>query len=181
MNIYFYILPRQVGKTGMAIAEFLKDMDNTLFVCCNMNMVTHIKQLLHLPPSKHNILSYRQLLTGGVKGKRINKIIFDEYLFMSAKDRKIIDANIIPCLESNGEILIYSTPNVLYDPNLYNLVKTYKKLGYSINKINTIVNKCKKINVYYEDIEELYYNYLTHPITKIISAYDSGHISPLLL
>ncbi len=169
-TIHFYITPRQIGKSTVQEYEFLKDPENTICIYANLEYAKSRKLYRFYPKQFH---SANQTF----RGFSANKIIIDEYLFFTLKQRKQL-YEIFPFItDSNGEIYIYSSPSIIYDSEIFQLVKKFKKLGYSYDGI--VDEYSKKYNCIddsiREKIEDLYYNFITEPDVIIHETIYADH------
>lgn len=165
MNKYFYLLPRQTGKSTMAIYEYLKDPENSLLIVHNQRMIQDFKVKT---PELKNIMTPQMFL--GCRGKSWKNIILDEYLFFNNKDQAFI-YNEINLIEPEN-LYIFTTSNKVYDRRLYDIIKEQKPnfnksllLGYILSHTTLKVN----IKTFINNFHELYFNFLTDPDTKLIT------------
>ena len=163
MKIYSYIQPRQVGKTTLAVYEYLKDPDNTLFIVPNSQMVYNVEA--HFLIHKNDIKTPYNLFSRGVHGKIFNKIILDEYCFMENKKEWL--PILISQLNPKGEIYIFSTPNKQYSKFIWNCVTECKKSKLDPSEIFEKYYPVFKYKPNKEQFWELYYDLLTHPDNKL--------------
>lgn len=118
MKKTFYMLPRQCGKTTMAIMEFLRSPETTLIITFNQGSAQDIRNKIkqtdpnisqmaldNVLPATPNIILDRCI------GRKLDKIIFDEN--MSFKDNVTIEMMVYlqPCLSQNSELIVYSSAN----------------------------------------------------------------------
>jgi hypothetical protein len=183
MNKYFFIEPRQTGKTTRAVYEFLKEPETTLFVTYNMGGVKHIRELLgkqYQYRFEQNICTSEQFIQGEfLRGKRFTKVILDEYLFFNKKDKFYKHFYSFPTVENVKELLIYSTSNKIYDRRLFDFVVENKKksgwglpqiLGFYINEVLNIHNAPPtQLKIIESELSDLYYNFLTDHNIKIVT------------
>lgn len=186
MNKYFYILPRQIGKTTMAVSEFLRNPSQSLLICHNTHMADSLIKKINFDNIKDrkNIISVGSLSNYTNCDNTFKKIILDEYLFYTLKQRKEIYEILLPSLDINSEIIIYSTPSKIYNQILFNRIKKYKQQNKSIDEIIYEISKCPKLFIPLNDlndIAELYYNFITEPNIKIIDVNSYKYISPIIL
>ena len=175
---YFFISNRQSGKTTKAIYEFLKDPENTIFICPNGECRKEVVKMTKLPTSKClNIISASDDNAG--RGKRYKRAIYDEYLFLDYETRYKIHCSLL----NTGveEILCFSTAERLYDRSTFDFVAELKRdqriLAFesSIDRVcfndvlvemtDVLIRTSEKMK---EEIYDLYHNYLTDPDTTII-------------
>lgn len=162
MNIHSYIQPRHVGKTTLAVYEYLKNPDSTLFIVPNKMMAYDTEKRFLLP--KNTLITVNNILTK-IRSKNFSKIIFDEYMFIEKRNEFIYP--LISQLNDNGEVYIFSTPKRQYNKYLFDEIIKYKKEGkYSGDFLrdNKILLSNEKIK---EEFNELWNDLLTHPNNKI--------------
>lgn len=171
MRKIFLINPRQSGKTDKAIYEFLKDPDNTIFVCHNPNLKDFLcKRINASPKLRKNFISAAQpnRFAYAMKGKQPKNIILDEYMFFENK-REIYD-HIMMLRPEN--VYIFSTSDKMYDAEIFEFVKNNKQ-NYSLVDLIDLYKE-KKYKFYHKwrevekEIVELYYNFLTDYDTLLI-------------
>jgi hypothetical protein len=167
MKKYFFLQPRQSGKTSCAIYEFSKDPNNTLFVTCNFHQVWNICNKLNY--SKSHFISSENLKNG----YNLKNIILDEYMFF--KNKKEVCEYITYHTSFIENLYIFSTSNRIYDELLFNFVKDGKKNNsLNINDINTIWDNYGDkdtfltIEKFQNELVDLYYNFLTDPDVILI-------------
>jgi len=163
MKKTFYLQPRQVGKTTMATYEYLKDPDNTVFIVPKKNIAREICTKLKLQDCR-NVMTVKEYINSC--GKTWKRVILDEYLFFS--DMKDLYETIY--YQNPDEVLIFSTPQVIYDNFLYRTIQQHKHkmsyfelLGFYANK-NYQIKRLEK-----SMFDDLYYNFLTDKDTNIIT------------
>lgn len=151
MKKYFYIQNRQSGKTTMGVYEYLKNPKDSIFIVKNNHIASYISEKYDFSfDERKNIVSI-PMLEKFICSKSFNKVIIDEYLFFTLKERKMI-YKIFPNLEDDSEIYIFSTPKKVYSINDIERVKGLKEY-----------NQTPETND-----EDLYYNFLTDNDVKII-------------
>lgn len=177
MKKYFFLEPRQTGKTTKAIFEFLKEPDTTLFVTHNNEMVKHVQGLSGI---RRNICTAEQFIQPDfTRSKKIYKVIMDEYLFFNKKEKVYNKFSSCPSLSDVKELLIYSTSDKIYDRKMFDFVVDYKKrFSHTFNDLmySYIVERVRAKDIpscYNNNLEpqlsDLYYNFLTDSTTKIIT------------
>lgn len=175
---YFFISNRQSGKTTMALYEYLKDPENTVLVCTDGSTRDSAVKRSGIEPSKcKNVISADRL---SIRGKKIKRLIFDEYLFIDYEKRLKLHASLMPL--GIEEIICFSTPERLYDKNVFEFVvelkkekrtlafdvKFNKKFCFSDVLIEITDPMIKTSDKIREEMFELYHNYLTDPDTVLI-------------
>jgi hypothetical protein len=162
MKKTFLMQPRQSGKTTKAMYEYLKDSENTVFVCMNYNLARETCKRVG-GELKHFISSESFELK--LRGCNPKNIILDEYMLFSNKDKiyKIIQEL------SPENVLVFSTSNKTYSKKLFDLVKNNKKEKTFVEILELYEKENngipKEIN---DEIYELYYNFLTDSDVKLI-------------
>jgi len=151
---YFYLQPRQSGKTDKAVYEYLKDKDNTLLVVHNNE---NTKRFKSINSNIKNVILEKDLKES-IEKKQFKTIILDEYL--SYKNKKKVYEIVNSTSVSN--IYIISSPNKVYKKELFEIVKDCKKHDF-ISVSPEELFKFPK-----EDFEELYYNFITDKDTILI-------------
>lgn len=176
MRKIFLIHPRQTGKTDKAIYEYLKDPENTIFVCCNSEMKNYVCNRIGIPP-KNKYITYDENFLSFTKGRRIKNLILDEYMFFKNKE-KIYE--VVHYL-SPENIYVFSTSNKMYDNEIFEFVKKEKQENWSIKSILDSYKKTKY--KFYEDWEkaeeeiiDLCYNFITDPDTILIDRGFSNQV-----
>lgn len=173
MRKIFLLNPRQSGKTDKAIYEFLKDPDNTIFICHNPNLKDFLcKRINASPKLRKNFISAAQpnsfSFAYEMKGKQPKNIILDEYMFFQNK-REIYE-HIMMIRPEN--VYIFSTSDKMYDEKIFEFVKKNKP-NYSLDSLIDFYKK-EKYQFYHKweeaekEIVELYYNFLTDYDTILI-------------
>lgn len=159
----FLITPRQTGKSHIAQYEFMKDPVNTLFISCKTDM---FKNLTIYDPKKYKKNFISQSSVEILKGTAFKRVILDEYLFFSLKNRKLM-YDVLPYLGIT-EYLIFSTPKYIYNKEVFDFVKELKENPVNFNDIKRINQFCDKYYASPEWITDLRYNYITDYDTTII-------------
>ncbi len=158
-------MPRQTGKSTMALMEFLREPETTLLVVYNLEAVRLSKEQRKL--YEGNIVSHKtfcsdHFLRGNIQS--FTKVIFDEYCFY--KDlKKVREKLIYPNFMELQEMVLYSTPNRVYDERLFSAIKQIKSKEYPFTPV---LDKNAFFGFDMEIVKELYYSFLTDPETKII-------------
>lgn len=150
------IHPRQSGKTTKAIYEFNKDPHGTLFLCHNDRMVKHIRTNFNL--SHKNIIIVNKVIRGEIRLQGFRRIIIDEYLFLSLKEKKELYKAL---LNFGREINIFTTADKTYDEVLINRIKAFDKQIISSDEISVVLYKKYGVKYNIDEIDELYYNFIT--------------------
>jgi hypothetical protein len=150
----FVISNRQSGKTKLATYEFMKNPENSIFI--GYNEVSVEKLPFYEKYRKNVFTTYNA--NQFIKGHKIDNVILDEYLCFGINIRKEL-YNLLPTYIKN--YFIFSSPNKLYDLELFNYVKEAKSKNIPLSELSI-----KNYTV--EDVEDLYYNYLTDKDTTII-------------
>lgn len=176
MKKYFFISNRQSGKTHYAIYEFIKDPEKTFLIVCDQKMKNHVIELEVIPEKYTSQIITPQELSKAIKNKNIERIIYDEYLYLEVRERSEIINN-ISNLKLN-EIFCFSTPRKLYDQEIFEFVKGVKRenrfliLEEFLNKKELLIElndlRIKSKNQLTNEIWDLYYNHITDPETVII-------------
>lgn len=171
MNCDFYIMPRQSGKTTSIIEEFLKDPYNTYVMTDNQLKINGIIRRIksEYPEESKKItgaLFRRQFKicdSYSLRGHSVNKILLDDYLLWTEKQRELLNFN-MGALTKDAQIITYTTSSTLYNKKIYLSVKKLKEKGESVfelaNSLNEILRK---------EALDLYNNLLTEPFTTIIT------------
>jgi hypothetical protein len=164
MNKYFFLQPRRSGKTTMALYEFSKDPENTIFVSPNTASVEYLKCKVNKEYVSNFISSSRFI--DFIKGRSVKNLILDEYLFF--KNNKEIYKNITLIQPEN--IYIFSTPYRIYDKEIFELVKNHKK-NYSVQELSKFLSHPSSEKI--DELDELYYNFISDEDTKLIRSFVS--------
>lgn len=164
----------------MALYEYLKDPENTVLVCHDNNMRGNAVKRSGIEPSRcKNIISADSLTVKG-RGKRIKRLIFDEYLFIDYEKRFNIHASLVPM--GIEEIICFSTPERLYDKSIFEFIvqlkkdrrilafdkKFNKEICFSDMLVEITDPIIKTSDSIKEEMFELYHNYLTDSDTVLI-------------
>lgn len=179
MNIYYYIQPRQSGKTTSLFSEFFRKPQQNLFICHNGHMANLIRKSENLFHNTYNptafkshITSVQKVLNGtSIRGKRFKTILMDEYDIWN-DDHKANILNVLePVLEDDPQIIIKTTQKKLYYAELIEIVKLYKTNCTPLNEIKRIAKKMVDSLpdlIIDQEVEELYNSLLTHRFTRVI-------------
>ena len=168
MKKYFYIQPRESGKTHKAIYEFLKEPEETLLVFPTERLAQENRE----DYGYDNIIGVNKLgnkISGGVLSK-IKRIILDDYMLYEVKV-KIYEFINKFCSRFLEEIYIFTTFDKRYNRDLFNIIKKIKKDGYIIQDLlETQILNFRLIldENSMQDIKDLYYNFVTDSDTKVI-------------
>ncbi len=158
MKVTFYLLPRASGKTTMAIAEYIKDKENSLFVCLSSHLTKSIFTKDEYSPK--TIISATNF-ENSIVGKRPKNIILDEYLLFKNKDKiyKLIKEVLNP-----KNVFIYSTSNKIYSKLYFEFVKNNKHL--SFDEVVRLFEKEHDVTDidFKKELYELYYSFITDDI-----------------
>ena len=185
MDVKIYYGKRMVGKTTMAIEEFLKDYEKTLFVSpissdrnfilryineglCREIILHNNEKLLGLDFNRifrENITNNREIgRLGGhsfdkFRGRIFDRVILDEYFHYSMDIQceiyKRICYHILP-----KEVLIFSSPRQTHSVGLIKFVKDMKNMT---SPFDDVASRMILKGVYYDQrtVNDLYYNFLT--------------------
>jgi len=161
LTITFFISNRASGKSQMAMYEFLKNPDETLFITHNRNMLRDIPHLFDY--YKDRFVSQSEMFIG----KNYKRVVMDEYLMFDRKNReRLYDA--LPAMVQ--EVFIFSTPQKIYKRSDYAFIKFIKKNGIALtNKTVKDYILDVKSETLADDLFDLYYNFITHPQANIIN------------
>jgi hypothetical protein len=165
MNKYFFLQPRRSGKTTMALYEFSKDPENTIFVSPNTESVEYLKHKVNKEYVNNFISSSRFI--NFIRGRSVKNLILDEYLIF--KNNKEIYKNITLIQPEN--IYIFSTPCKTYDKEIFELVKNHKK-NYSVQELRRFLVHPFPEKI--DELDELYYNFISDEDTKLIRSFNPG-------
>jgi len=172
MDKYFFIEPRNTGKTTMAMYEFRKNPNETLYVYHNQMSAEDVSQLLGV---RNNVCTQERFISrDAFRGKKITRVIFDEFLFFS-KIKAVYET--YNEYLNDAELLIYSTPHKIYDKVMFDTVLNCKQYEGSFARAidnflsvkqmygskKTYVSESEK-----EELSELYFNFITDPDVKIL-------------
>lgn len=157
MKITALISNRQSGKSKIAVYEFLKNPETTLFVTTKKD---HLPKILEKQKNGIGVEKFENKL----RGSNIKRIIFDEYLSFSLKEKQNIQEGLFQ-FPMATELLIFSTPSKIYDKNLFNLVKNYKASNYDPKLKSIILYDFKYSEA---DLNELCASLITEPVCQII-------------
>jgi len=162
-----FISNRQSGKSQMATYEFLKNPKDTLFIGTSIGAI-QFNPFYH--QYKNNFVTQNKIICG----QTFERVIFDEYFYFDIKNRRALK-ELLPSIGVR-EFYIFSTANRLYNANLYAFVRFMKTNHIFINNktideyVKVLANgdqeKEKLIN---NEIDDLYYNYLTDPDANVIN------------
>jgi len=173
MNKYFFISNRQSGKTNKALYEFSKNPENSVFITHSQR--ENIRYELF---KKHKNKIFTQ--DSNFRGIRVDKIIVDEYMLFSEKQK----IRLYHELQQIGasEIYIFTTLDKIYNKYIFKFVVECKKSTYQPNienfenyiKMNNVDFTLKEDNlkVVENEINSLYNNFITDPDCKIIFEKD---------
>lgn len=123
MNKIFFLQPRQSGKTGKAIYEYIKDSDNSIFVTYNRKATEYISKIIKYKfrLNLDNIMSAKRFIKPNIRMKK--NIILDEYMFFKHK-KEIYEKLKYECYEN---LYIFSTSNKQYNKDIFNFIKLIKQ------------------------------------------------------
>ena len=137
MKKTFYMLPRQCGKTTMAIMEFLRSPETTLIITFNQKTAKDIQNKIKQTDPNisqmalDNILpAIPNIILNRCTGKSYDKVIFDEY--MSFKDNYFTTEIMIylqPCLSQNSELIIYSSADRVYSKKVFDFLRNMPNMS----------------------------------------------------
>lgn len=166
MKKYFYILPRQVGKTSTAVMEVAKDPEHTLYIAPNLQMLQNIqKEYPDIITRNNSCISsnWKEFLIG--KEKLFTTVILDEYFFFNKREeftekfsQLYLDAGYV------NTLLIYSTPDRLYDRECFEKAKEEKQKSVYAQNPLSFLRSVKKLEL----SKTYFYNFLTDPDTILI-------------
>lgn len=168
MKKYFLLQPRQSGKTTKALYEYSKDPENTIFVAFNRDNAD--RACKSIGGDRKRFLTAERFMYS-MRGYHIKNIILDEYMFFPNK-KEIYDTIHIHNPEN---VYIFSTSNKMYDEVLFKLIKHLKvrmSLQSIIDLIKDILKTPLLANGVIDELNELYYNFLTDPDTILIDHFD---------
>lgn len=180
-NISFIIHPRQTGKTSKAIYEFLKNKNN-IFIPLNSASNANILSSYDIPNDMvNNIISNQNIISEKLRGSGfINNIIIDEYLY--SENRKILYELIKNrSIRDVNEIFIFTTSKKQYKTHIFDFVCKYKNDMLNYNMYWVYEKYYGKPDEHIKnEIDELYYNFITEPNCNIID-YGYRHKINLLM
>ena len=167
MYIDFFIMPRQSGKTTLAIKEFMENPDDNVLFVENQNYVRSIVGIINDMGFKLTATQLNNIVssTKRLQGKRPKKIIFDEYSLLN-KLEKIAVKNFVYILKAS--VTIFTTIDNNYNKELLDIVRTAKKDDISLDDIVKIVDdKSKSLEVI-----EMYNDIITNPEANFYDIMD---------
>ena len=168
MKKVFYLQPRQIGKTTMAIYQFLADIDNTLFVTHSEQIARIITKRLFNQYTHPNIVSCEEVIRKRL-GPRYKNIILDEYMFFKNRGDLYVYLNGIGNIEN---LYIFSTSDRKYEASIFDTIKTQKRINNDFLYILKLYHQKFAKSIVFSDVDEqiksLYYNFLTDPDTNVI-------------
>jgi hypothetical protein len=166
-KIQFYIEPRGSGKTTKLLQLF-NNYYNSCFISYKMNDYWIKRNFprynieMVIDDMKGRLLS-QHFTIDDIRGRRFENIFIDDYLFFDSENINKCN-QFLPMIAKN--IIIRTTPSVLIDENIYNLVKFAREKG--------ITRYLSKDSV----ISYLLNNLITHPKTNLIQ--NSEYVKDLL-
>ena len=173
-----YTLPKGGGKTTKSVNEFLKDEKDQLLIVQTEEERKNIIENFTIS-NPNNIIYYNKISQTFFESKlnNINTIIIDDYLNFSAPLKYDIYHSIVELSDAN--IIIFTTPNITYDKNILEYVKTLNLKKFNFNeKIIIILSTFPLIKFSYNELMFNYIdNFLTHPQAKIIEPNVKENIS----
>jgi len=165
MEKYYFVQPRQTGKTTLGIYEFIKNPEETLFVFHNVKQAKKLSG--KIGGYKDNFISAGSFYNH-CRGKKYKTIILDEFMFYEKKDKENI-YKIITSVYNNSNIYVFTTSDKIYKKNIFDFVKE-NKINNSLEDLLKIYKEKNK-HVFLSDldqIEVLYYDFITDSDTKFI-------------
>jgi hypothetical protein len=167
MKKYFLVNNRHSGKTNMALYEFLKSPDDSLFITFNSASTRDNLEKLKLSPYKYrnSFLSAEAISQGALCSHRYKRLILDEYFHFNLDFRKNLPGWTYPL--GIEEIYCFGTPKNLYNKQLFEFVKNLKENNhpfdsrYTIEKIKDMKPLELPLELVMHQIEDLYYNLIT--------------------
>lgn len=170
MEKKIYIMPEKSGKSLLADYEFNKEPKNTMFIGYNNKMLQHIDSF------KMNTNNFFTQFSN-LKGISFEKAIIDDYLIFNLKSLK----NLYENLHFIGikKIIIFSSINHV-DEDMFDFIKLCKlkniywksedgiKLYSDAIRIKFETNTYKQNEKMIDELDKLYYNFLTDSDTEII-------------
>jgi len=167
MKIYYNLQNRQSGKSQRLIYEFLKDPENTIVLSRTEKCAKHLWKRMGMNKYKIRFISALSHNSKS-KFKDVKRILIDEYSIYKHKVKKEIDyVRQILEMYVGEEIILFSTPNKIYNHNLILLIKQCKSYNYSYNESERFLSKTFEFNR--DDILEYWYDLITSPQTIIIN------------
>lgn len=166
MKKYFYILPRQVGKTSTAVMEVAKDPEHTLYIAPNLQMLQNIqKEYPDIITRNNSCISsnWKEFLIG--KEKLFTTVILDEYFFFNKREEFTEKfSQLYLNVGYVNTLLIYSTPDRLYDRECFEKAKEEKQKSVYAQNPLSFLRSVKKLEL----SKTYFYNFLTDPDTILI-------------
>ena len=167
-NIH-YILPRQSGKTKMAIGRYFEDPDDSILVFFNQqHLEHHIRRLPKLRKTGVNITTSEKL-RGYLEGRNISKFIFDEYYYYSEEVKREI-VNLIHNFKIR-DVYVFSSSDKLYNEGVVNYIRKYRdKIGFDYESIYDALSFLKGLNE--SEVASYYNNLLCLSNCTVIDKWD---------
>lgn len=171
MKKYFFIQKRQIGKTSIAIYEYIKSPKTTILACNTIHMSKIISERvkeLDASIAIDNIISVKSLRSFLSGRPTIKRLILDEYMIYDSNT--ILDINQLISTMDLDELLIYSTSNKMFDTYVFKYIRDKKN----------ILSKDRMLEVLSEElicdhkslkkmVDDLYYNIITDSDTELIT------------
>jgi len=170
MEKKIYIMPEKSGKSLLADYEFSKEPKNTMFIGYDNKRLQHIKSF------KMNINNFFTQFSN-LKGLSFENAIIDDYLIFNLKGLKNLYENLY--LIGIKKIIIFSSINYV-DKDMFNFIKLcklkniYWKSKDGIELYSDDIKNKFQINTYkqnekmIDELDKLYFNFLTDSDTEII-------------
>jgi hypothetical protein len=153
MKNYFFLQPRQSGKTLLAIYECLKDIEHSVLVVNNKKSLKEASKL----NNQIKVIKASSTEDYLMSNSTIDKVVFDK------KDKE----NIYRIVKNSSikNIYIFSTPNKVYSRYVFDLVKAYKNNIFDDSTLDQIQ---KLTSIEKEEFTELCLNLITEPNMVLI-------------
>lgn len=178
MKTFFFLKPRGSGKTTLAMYEYSKDPENSIYIANNNYMANYIQ--VHMEKNfkglAKNFIS-ADGITVKLSGRRPKNIILDEYsLFLNPEEIY----NMVHAVNPEN-VYIFSTGIAnteisvgLYTAEIYNFVKQNKKGNTYFEVLNKYASEYKLTSLAQNSIYELYHHFITDENTIVIQEYSNG-------
>ena len=183
MKTFFFLKPRGSGKTTLAMYEYSKDPENSIYITHTGDMANYIRVRMekNFKGLTKNFIS-ADGITVKLSGRRPKNIILDGYsLFLNPKEiydtiHAINPENVYIFSEGINNIEI---SNGVYTEEIYNFVKQNKKENTYSEVLNKYASEYKLTSLAQNSIYELYYHFITDENTIVIQEYSNGMIEYL--
>ena len=166
ITVHMFIGPRQSGKTTTCMDLFERNSPDAMLIVRDNYCKKYVEKQLHPKFASGRINPHDIKSVGAFDTERgptgvtpAKKIIIDDYLYFRKKYQNNIYQWILNNAKTDVHVITLTTSKYMFKTELLKAARTLKNRGVTPTKFHR------------KELEEVYYNFLTHPKAKIRHMY----------